>query len=45
MGENGQFADILNREDIDSIHYTNGIGTDITVGFQPGVLWVGRHGR
>ena len=44
MGENGQFADILNREDIDSIHYTNGIGTDITVGFQPGVLWVGAMG-
>lgn len=44
MGENGQFADILNREDIDSIHYTNSIGTDITVGFQPGVLWVGAMG-
>ncbi len=44
MNENGKFAGILNREDVDSIHYTNGIGTDITVGFQPDVFWVGAMG-
>lgn len=44
MNDNGRYAGILNANDVDSIHYTNGLGTDITVGFQPGVLWVGAMG-
>jgi len=41
MNVNGKYAGVLNANDVDTIHYTNGLGTDITVGFQPDVFWVG----
>lgn len=41
MGENGRYAEVLNCHGVDSIHFHNGTGTDITVGFQKNVLWVG----
>lgn len=41
MGENGKYAGYLNAHGVDSIHFHNNRGTDITVGFQKGVFWVG----
>lgn len=41
MGENGKYAGYLNAHSVDSIHFHNNRGTDITVGFQKGVFWVG----
>lgn len=41
MGVNKKYAAILNEYPIDSIHFTNGYGTDLMVGFHPDVRWVG----
>ena len=41
MSRNSAYVELLNRGGVDSIHFWNGSGTDLTVGFQPNVKWVG----
>ena len=41
MNTNSKYVGLLNDHDVDSIHFYNNWGTDLTIGFQPGVHWVG----
>lgn len=41
MNENGKYSVILNQCALDSIHFYNSHGTDLTIGFHPEVKWVG----
>lgn len=41
MSRNSAYVNLLNKSKVDSIHFSNGTGTNLTIGFQPKVRWVG----